>query len=71
MKINIIFQPKVFDGCHHLTKKVMILNDIIIVSIKKMIIEFIEGINIVKNSDFGEWSGSLWNCKIVNSYVFT
>ena len=49
----------------------MILNDVIIVSIKKMIIEFIEAINIVKNSDFGEKSGSLWNCKIVNSYVFT
>ena len=37
----------------------MILNDVIIVSIKKMIIEFIEAINILKNSYFGEKSGSL------------
>ena len=43
-KINFKFQPKFYNGNHDLMQKVKTFNDVVIVSTKKKIIEFIFGI---------------------------
>ena len=66
LEINFKFQPEVCNGCHDLTQKSMIFNDIAIFLLNKKIIEFIflymskyKGIDLLKNVNLTEKSGIL------------